>query len=106
MPARDAHAQDAGADVEAQGWIQHGRLAVDPGRNGMGGVDLERRRRPLPPWALRQAAVLAAARGRSGAGDPEAPAVDARPRARADRAPQPVAVVRDEDGRTRGVLVA
>jgi hypothetical protein len=43
MSRRDAHAQDAAADQEAQGRLQRRRLAVDAGVHGVTGFDLERR---------------------------------------------------------------
>ena len=46
---RDADAERARANREAQGRVEHQRLAVDTGRNGPVGRDLERSRRPLPP---------------------------------------------------------
>ena len=102
MLTGDPHAQDAGPDPEPQRRLEHQRLAVDAGGDRAVGVDLELGRRPLAPRPLRAAAALAAPGRRADDGDPEQPVVDARPRARADRAAEPVAVVGDQDRGARG----
>ena len=105
MLARDPHAQDSGPDAEAQRRVEHERLAVDAGGDGPVGVDLEARRRPLAPRPLQRPAALAAPRGLADDRDPEQAVVDPRPRARADGAAEPVAVVGDEHHRARVVRV-
>src|SRR5688500_4842325 len=100
MPARDAHAQDAGPDREAQGWLQLNRLTVDGGGQRMAGVDVADRRRPLPP---RPGGPVA--RRRAGDRDSELAVVDQRARAGGDRAAESIAVVGDEDRRARAVLL-
>ena len=101
VPARDAHAQDAVANAEAQRRVQQRRLAVDARRHRAVGVDLERRRRPLAPRPPRP--LAAAVRRRAHAATPSTPSSMPRARARADRAPEAVAVVRDQD-HGRGLL--
>ncbi len=56
-------------------------------------------------WSLQGTAVLVLPGDRPDDGDPKKAIVDARARARADRAPEPVAVVRDEHRSPSAVLV-
>jgi hypothetical protein len=100
MLTRDAHAQDAGVNVEARRRLELHRLAVDARGHLVIGMDLEGRCGPLPPRSPRLR--------RRGAGqrDPELSVVDPRTSARADRAAQSIAVVRDKDRGPRTMLVA
>src|SRR3954453_23419200 len=104
MAGRDAHAQDAGAAVEAQRRIQLHGLAVDPGGHRLIRFDLEDRRGPLAPQPRRMpfAVFPRSARDRH----PEPALVDPRPCAGCNGATQPVAVVGDEDCRSVFVIVA
>ena len=102
MRAGDAHAQDAGPDAEDQRGVEDERLAVDPGRDRLVGLDLEGRRRPLAPRALHTAAL---AGGPADDRDAQQAVVDPRARPRADRAAEPVLVVGDEHRRAPAVFV-
>ena len=102
MRGGDPHPQRRRQDPEAQRRVQSHGLAVDARGDRAVCVNLERGRGPLSPGTLEEAP----ARSRRGSnGDPQQPVVDPRPGARADRAPEAVAVVGDEDRRAGGVLV-
>ena len=101
----DPHPQNAGPDPKAKRRLQHGGLAVDPGGDRPVGPDLEFGGRPLAPRPLEPPATLAIPGRGTGDGDAEQPVVDARPRARSDRAPEPVAVVGDKDRGPRRMLM-
>ena len=87
MVGCDAHAEDRGSDVKAQRRVEHQRLAVDAGRDGAVGVDLEARGGPLAPWPLHQTAALGAPGGRPEDGDPEQAVIDPWPCAGSDGPP-------------------
>ena len=103
MLTGDPHAQHPGPDAEVQRRFEDQRFSVDAGGDRSVGVDLERRRRPFAHRALQLAAVLPAARRPADDGHAEQAVVDPGARAGADRAAEPVAVVRDEHDRA-GVM--
>src|SRR3981081_462253 len=102
---RDGHPKNSGPDTKLQRRIENERLPVDTCREGPPGIDLEGRRGPLVPRAMKKAASLTASGGRPYYGDTEQAVVDARTRARADRTTEAVAVVGDEHGSTPAVSV-
>ena len=94
-------------DLEAQRRLEQHRLTVDAGGHRGLRVDRERRRRPLEPARRSRVACPTASSANSAAAsaalaisttdDPELPGVEARPRAGAGEAVEPVRVVRDHD---------
>ena len=105
MCLRDADSEGPRPDPEMKGCDELHRFAVDAGRDRMIGIDLELGRGPLAPRSLRQPAAAAPAGRGTDDGDAEKTVVDSRTGSRADRPAEPIAVVGDEDRRTRLVLV-
>ena len=106
MVLSDAHAQDSGPGAEEQRRLELHRLAVDARRHRAVRVDLEARSGPLPPRPPLEPAVLPAPGAGAHHGDPEHTVIDPWAGARAHGTAQAVAVVGDEDGGTRVVLVS
>ena len=96
MLGRHPNPKDAGAYAKPKRWLELDGLAIDAGGDGLRGVDLEARGRPLPPTV----AATPVAGGRHHR-DAEHGLVEARPGAAADGVAEAVAVVGDQDHRAR-----